>query len=199
MLERSHRDAHVVLLIGADATYASVMHELRSSRFDVVHFAGHAWVENGAAYMALNDHAVYASELAMLLNRHPPALLFVNSHHTGFVPAFARVAPLDMPRYASIHDLHRRLDRRRFGFEYVAARAGVGSFIGCMGEPQDEGARVIAEKTYQHLLEGAPLARALSDARLAVEDTADVTPYCTLAAGYADLRLVGRGKRVKLK
>jgi hypothetical protein len=64
------------------------MQELRAERFDVVHFAGHAWVKDGASYMALYDHVVYASELAMLLNRYPPALLFVNSHHTGFVPAF---------------------------------------------------------------------------------------------------------------
>jgi hypothetical protein len=71
----------------------------------------------------------------------------------------------------------------------------VGSFIGCMGEPQDEGARAVAEKTYEHLLDGAPLARALYDARLAVGDTADVTPYCTLAAGYPDLRLLGGADR----
>jgi hypothetical protein len=188
-VRRSHRGAHAGLLVGADATYERVMRELQAARFDIVHFAGHAWVENGAAYLALYDHVVYASELAMLLNRHPPALLFVNSHHTGFVPAFTRVAPLDLPRYASIEDLHGRLRRRRFGFEYVAARAGVGSFVGCMGEPTDAAARAIAEQTYERLLGGAPLGRALYDARRTAADGAVVTPYCTLLAGYPDLRL----------
>lgn len=195
-IRRAQRGARVELLVGADATYERVMRELRTSRFDVVHFAGHAWVENGAAYLALYDHVVYASELAMLLNRHPPALLFVNSHHTGFVPAFTRVAPLDLPGYPSIEDLHGRLERRRFGFEYVAARAGVGSFVGCLGEPTDAAARAIAEQTYDRLLlTGAPLGRALHDARRAAGDGLDVTPYCTLLAGYPDLRLVVPGPK----
>ena len=165
------------------------MQHLRRTAFDVVHFAGHAWVKEGASYMALYDHVVYASELAMLLNRYPPALLFINSHHTGFVPAFTRVAPLDLPSRWSNVDVHARLGRRRFGFEYVAARAGVGSFVGCMGEPDDEAGRRLAVATYRELLRGTPLAAALHAARLAFAGAA-ITPYTTLMAGYPDLTLV---------
>ena len=188
-IRRSHRRARVELLIGREATYAKVMQLLRATAFDVVHFAGHAWVKDGASYMALYDHAVYASELAMLLNRNPPALLFINSHHTGFVPAFTRVAPLDLPAGSSSLDVHTRLGRRRFGFEYVAARAGVGSFVGCMGEPDDDAGRIMAEIVYRELLRGVPLAAALHAARVSMGG-AHVTPYHTLMAGYPDLTLV---------
>jgi hypothetical protein len=58
-----------------------------------------------------------------------------------------------------------------------------------MGEPTDAAARAIAEQTYERLLGGAPLGRALYDARRTAADGADVTPYCTLLAGYPDLRL----------
>jgi hypothetical protein len=187
-IRRSHRAARAVLLVGRDATYAAVMQHLRAAPFDVVHFAGHAWVKDGASYMALHDHVVYASELAMLLNRYPPALLFINSHHTGFVPAFTRVAPLDLPPGWSRVDVHARLGRRRFGFEYVAARAGVGSFVGCMGEPNDTAGKILAVAAYRQLLAGATLAAALHAARMELRGV-DVTPYHTLMAGYADLTL----------
>ena len=188
-IRRSHRRARVELLMGREATYAKVMQHLRATAFDVVHFAGHAWVKDGASYMALYDHDVYASELAMLLNRNPPALLFINSHHTGFVPAFTRVAPLALPSHPSSVDMHARLGRRRFGFEYVAARAGVGSFVGCMGEPDDDAGRIMAEVVYRELLRGVPLAAALHSARVEMGG-ATVTPYHTLMAGYPDLTLV---------
>jgi SIR2-like domain/CHAT domain len=194
-IEASQRGTRATLLLGSQATYAHVMQHLDKTPFDVIHFTGHAWVKDGAAYMALYDHAVYASELAMLLNRHPPALLFINSHHTGFVPAFTRVAPLDLPDRWSSADVHLRLGRRRFGFEYVAARVGVGSFVGCFGEPHDHVARVLAEAVYRELLDGAALADALHVARREAAPQGNITPYHTLMAGYPNLRLTaGRRK-----
>jgi len=186
----SHRRSRAIVLLGAKATYAGVMQHLRETAFDVIHFTGHAWVKDGGSYMALYDHVVYGSELAMLLNRQPPALLFINSHHTGFVPAFTSVAPLDLPPRSSNADMHARLARRRFGFEYVAARVGVGSFVGCLGEPSDPAGRAFAEATYRELLHGAPLANALHLARAETMTLGEITPYHTLMAGYPNLRLV---------
>ncbi|MGQ0647620.1 MAG: SIR2 family protein [Gemmatimonadaceae bacterium] len=190
LLQSAQPGTTVVTLTGRQAHYSRLMRELHDHEFDMVHFAGHAWVEDGSAYMALHDHIVFASELAMLFNRRPPAMLFMNSHHTGFVPAFTQAAPLALPRYASVDDFHRRLRQRQYGFEYVAARAGVGSFVGCIGEPSDTGARDVAVSTYRHLLGGAHLAGALYRARSSAHAEDDVTPYYLLMAGYPDLHLV---------
>ena len=83
--------ASVRLLLGADATYNTVMREVQTGDYDVIHFAGHAWFDERESYISLHDGRVWVSELGSLLHRRPPALMMINSHYTAFVPLFSRL------------------------------------------------------------------------------------------------------------
>jgi CHAT domain-containing protein len=182
---------NVTLLLGKDATYQRVLQELASGDYDVVHFAGHAWYDMSGTYLIVNDGVVRASELMTLLIRHPPVLLFINSHFTGFVPAFTQAFPLPLPDGSSFDDFYRLMRRRRPGLEHAVARAGVGTFVGCMGEPSDDGAAAFAISFYAQLRRGAFVAEALRRAREGANVGQDATPMLYAAAGYLDLRLAG--------
>jgi len=178
------------LLVGADASYGRVLHELRTGRYDVVHFAGISHFDDAGSYLMLHDGRVHASELMTLLIRRSPALLVLNSLYSGFVPAFSDAFPLTLRYGTSWDDHYRTLRRRRIGFERAAARAGVGTFIGAMGNTGDTSAGAIAQALYAALLRGRTAAEALFDARHTVPGDADTTPLQLVMAGYADLRLV---------
>jgi hypothetical protein len=180
----------MTLLLGKDATYERVLHEIASGAYDVVHFAGHSWFGADGTMLAVHDGIIRATELMTLLIRNPPSLLFLNSHFTGVVPAFTEAFPVELPFGSSFDDFYRRMRRRRPGLEYAVARAGVGTFVGCSGSPTDDAAARFATGFYSQLCEGVPVAQALHRARaeLAVND--DATPMLYLGTGYSALRIV---------
>lgn len=190
--------AEVTVLMGAEASYARVLHELRTGRFDVVHFAGVSHYDESGSYLMLHDGKVGASELVTLLIKRPPALLFLNALYSGFVPVFCQAFPLQLRAGTSYDDHYRALRRLRIGFERAAARAGVGTFIGTMGLTNDVLAGRVSRAFYDALLSGRTAAHALRDARRQVHVSAqqeaflrDDTSALQLAmSGYADLRLV---------
>ena len=184
--------ASVRLLLGADATYNTVMREVQTGDYDVIHFAGHAWFDERESYISLHDGRVWVSELGSLLHRRPPALMMINSHYTAFVPLFSR---LQIPGEAppkTIHDhLVRALARAR-GFTRFASRIGVAEFIACFGEPGDEAAAQFAVDIYTALAKGrTTVADAVLSARHAVIDEADITRLLYTHSGYGNTRLRG--------
>ena len=180
---------HVTILVGGDASYARVLHEMRSGAYDVVHFAGHAWFDTSGTFLYLHDGRVVASELVTLLIRRPPALLVLNSHYTGFAPVFSRAFPLELQTGMAYPDLYRVLRRHQPGLEWAAARAGVGTFVGCFGSPRDDPARALAVALYRALLRGETVARALFEARHATSSSSNGTRMMYSMSGYSDLRL----------
>ena len=184
--------ARVRLLLGADATYNTVMREVRTGDYDVIHFAGHAWFDERESYISLHDGRVWVSELGSLLHRRPPALMMINSHYTAFVPLFSRIQiPGEAPP-KTIHDhLVRALARAR-GFTRFASRIGVAEFIACFGEPGDESAAQFAVDIYTALAKRrTTVADAVLRARRAVIDEADITRLLYTHSGYGDTRLRG--------
>jgi hypothetical protein len=179
-------------LIGEDATYERVLHEIASGAYDVVHFAGHSWHGADGTMLSVHDGIIRSTELMALLIRNPPALLFLNSHYTGAVLAFTEAFPVELPLDSSFDDVYRRMRRRRPGLEHTVARAGVGSFIGCSGSPTDDAAAGFAVGFYSQLCEGVPVAQALHRARAALDVDDDATPMHYVGAGYPELRFPPR-------
>lgn len=195
--------ADVTVLTGRDSCYARVLRELRRGRYDVVHFTGVSHYDESGSYLLLHDGKVGASELVTLLIKRPPALLFLNALYSGFVPVFSQAFPQALRAGMSFDDHYRMLRRRRIGFERAAARAGVGTFIGTMGQTSDQLAGRVSRAFYDALLAGRTAAQALFDARRLVYAAArheyhvrdDSSAMQLAMSGYADMRLVAPVKR----
>ncbi|MHC4094297.1 MAG: SIR2 family protein, partial [Planctomycetota bacterium] len=81
------KGAQITLLLGAEATYQNLAESIRSQRYDIIHFAGHAWFDAQTSYLMLtNEEVLRAPQLGDLIRSEPPAVLFLNSHFTSFVP-----------------------------------------------------------------------------------------------------------------
>ncbi len=184
----------VTLLVGSEASYRRVLREMTDG-YDVVHLAGVAYVDdNGESVIPLHDGHVRASELATLLIRNPPGLLYVNEDLSGFVPAFGDEQPISEDRNNAFEDFYHRMQQRRPGLERVVARAGVGTFIGCMAPSQEDVARDLAVDFYAHLLKGRAVAQALFLARASrrLEEEGS-TPFFFAMAGYPDACIMHGG------
>ena len=86
-LYRAHgrTDCHVV--VREHATLDAVVDALSTHAYDVIHFAGHAWFDPHESFLSFGeDSGPTSSELRTLLGSHPPAILFLNSHYTSFLP-----------------------------------------------------------------------------------------------------------------
>jgi len=186
-LFRTAKPAHdVTLLVGAEASYTRVLEELATG-YDIVHMTGVAYLgDNGESVIPLNDGWVSASELATLLIQRPPSLLFVNEDYSGFVWSFGDAAAVA----TSFADLYHRLQQRRPGLERVVARAGVGTFIGCMAPSTEKIASAIAVAFYTRLLAGDAVSHALFHARVAAKSWEDQTALLFAMEGYPDTRIV---------
>jgi hypothetical protein len=175
--------SQVVSLYGADASIGNVLQWIGRGESDVIHFAGHAWFDAEEHYLYLADGMLRASELRSLLSASPPALVFLNSHYTAFVPPFARVKEqADAEHEVSAAGQLRLMD--------CAMAAGCGTFVGCLSSPTDEGARDIAIGFYSRLLAGERVARAFHSA---LASTLAQTPFDAIKyviTGSADVAVI---------
>ena len=184
-LYREAQAAECTCLLGKQAKLETVLRALETGGFDVVHFAGHAWYDAHEVYLALaGGKRLTACMLRPALNRHPPAIMVLNSHFTAFVPLGVGVATEgeELPIKPSVSG--------RVGFAELAMRTGVGAFVGCFGSPSDAGARALGIDLHRGLLRGEGIAETLCGARrgLARERPDDPTPHLYLLSGYPDLR-----------
>ncbi len=183
----------VTVLAGRQATYKRVLREMMDG-YDVVHLAGTAYVdEEGESVIPLHDGHVRASEVATLLIRNPPGLLYVNEDCSGFVPTFGDERAISRGGDDAYGDFYYRMQKRRPGLERVVARAGVGTFIGCMAPSQEDIARYIAVDFYRHLLAGQPVAHALFLARASRRIASESTALLFAMAGYPDACITRAG------
>jgi CHAT domain-containing protein len=153
------------LLLGADASFDNVAGEFASGGYDVVHFAGHAWCDDRESFIFLSQEVqLRASELRSLLSPRPPAILFLNSHYTIFMPPGAPGEESNKVRA----DEEKPARSGQRGFISAASAAGVGTLIGSFdGGLDDAIARQVGVNFHRQLLKGAPVARALHLALLA--------------------------------
>lgn len=177
--------SHVTSLEREAAVYARLVAEVEEGDYDIVHFAGHAWFEQAEAVLYLWDGQVASSELASILNRRPPALLFLNSHYTGFVPC--GIVFGDSHESTSPPGVDRPLPPP-LGMMGLASRSGVGGFVGCFsGAVRDDTACQFAIEFYTHLLRGNTFSAALHKARQAATNFNDTTGLCYAGSGYPEI------------
>lgn len=187
---RASKRHHLTLLAGPSASYDRVLQEV-SAGYDIVHLSGVSYVDDtGESVVPLHDGHVRASELATLLIRHPPGLLFVNEDCSAFVPAFGGSYAVNIDGTDAYGDFYHRMQQHRPGLERVVARAGVGTFVGCMAPAQERVAREVAVDFYQHLLDGQPVAHALYLSRRARPREDEHTSALFAMAGCPDARIV---------
>jgi SIR2-like domain/CHAT domain len=175
------------LLVGREATFQRVVDLLESRRFDVLHFAGHAWIEDGQAHVYLADSAaIGARELRSFISRNPPAMIFLNSHFTAFVPIGVSVQGVDNQTMTA----SRTVPTNVFGFIDMATSAGVGALIGCIGSPDDAIAQEIGIAFHREVAKGASAAEALFRARVeAAKGAPDAaSPFLYVGSGAGWLR-----------
>ena len=198
-LYRNRPHASCTTLIGPQADFDAIVRHLLTTDYDIVHFAGHAWMDTQEAYLMLHGRQILrASELGSLLSRHPPAILVLNSHFTAFVPPGIRPSDfgeMRMPQLDAEDVESGPTMGGRVGFLEVASTTGVGAFIGCLGEPSDPVAREIGVNLHRELLAGRPVAAALHKVRaescLAETKRPDsnLTAFTYVISGYPELTL----------
>jgi hypothetical protein len=186
-------DIRCDLLTGSKATFDATATALASGKYDVVHFAGHAWFEEDLEAFLLLSHGVKlrSGELRSLLSPRPPAILFLNSHVTAFMPPglsggkIGNVAP-------GGDDAAKIAPGGQRSFVEAATTAGVGVLIGTFTHALDDMiAKPVGVNVHKALLEGLPVARALHQALnlAATRDSDDAGHLAYSMSGYGDIVL----------
>jgi CHAT domain-containing protein len=158
----------VEALVGAAATRHAVLEGMASERFDVLHYAGHAFFSEaapGESGLECADGALRAHELLRL--RSLPALMFFNACEA------ARV------RQRALGAGTRRVGTRKDlgtapGFAETLMRAGVANYVGTHWPVGDEAAGAFADRFYRRLLGGQSIGQSLVAGRKAVETLGSV-------------------------
>ena len=185
-LYRGNPNIALSSLLGAQATFDAVATACRSGNYDVIHFAGHAWFDDEPFLLLSQKTKLHASELRSLLSAQPPAILFLNSHYSFFMPPGAFQEP-----HSSMDAALRPLGHR--GFLDAASKAGVGALIGTFsGWLDDDVAESVGTTFHQNMLRGNPVALALHNvlgANNRHRNSPDLLFYGI--SGYGDLKYGG--------
>lgn len=189
------------ILMGPDATFDTVADDLASGKFDIIHFAGHAWFDEFEPFLLLSKQVkLRATEMRSLLGVRPPAILFLNTHYSIFLPPGASgELPPGVIQHLSEPSTHSEtVVRGQRGFIEAAGTAGVGTLIGSYsGNLDDITAQHVGVSFHSEFLSGKPVAWALHDALSREfsspdeqQDEARRASCLTYAmSGYGDLKL----------
>ena len=152
----------VQTVAGEAATRSAVLEGIGSERFDVFHYAGHAFFSEaapGESGLECADGPLRAHELLRL--RSLPALMFFNACEAARVRQ--RGVGTGTARVGARGDL-----RTAPGFAETLMRAGVANYVGTSWPVGDDAARVFADRFYKRLLAGESIGPALVSGRRAV-------------------------------
>ena len=164
-------DARVRLavLAGKEATRSRILAALRSGRFDLVHYAGHAMFDDidpaQSGLLCARREVLRGADLATLTN--PPFLMLANACESGRV----RGVPRKLRQAALTASLAEAF-----------LRAGIAHYLGTWWPVGDGAAATFATCFHRSLLEGANCGRAMLAARAALRqqgsgDWADYLHY----------------------
>lgn len=177
---------HLTEVTGNAATQARVCAEFESGRYDVIHYAGHAFFDPkrpGESGLVLADGEFTGAHLSAL-GRLPPLLVF-NACESARMRRGAGAGTRRRPQ----DSVHRRTSMRtNISLAETLLRAGVAHYIGTHWPVSDDAAAAFAAAFYGAILRGS-IGDALVKARRAVHarrspDWADYVHY-----GDAEFRL----------
>jgi hypothetical protein len=155
-------------LTGAAASHDAVLDAIGSERFDVLHYAGHAFFSDkapGESGLECSDRPLRAHELLRL--RSLPALMFFNACESARVRQASRTP--------GANRIGVRADRASStGFAETLMRAGVANIVGTYWPVGDQAAGTFADVFYTRLLGGSSIGSAMLDGRRAVKAISSV-------------------------
>ena len=148
-------DAVVTPLRGTEATRARLLEEMRSGRYDAIHYAGHAFFDpaspSSSGILCAGGRVLSGADLAALESL--PALVCFNACESGRLRQAAQV---------------QRAIGRSTGFAEAFLRGGVANFIGTWWPVSDAAAARFAGVFYERLMGGETIGAALQAARGAI-------------------------------
>ena len=159
----------LAVLAGKEATRSRVLAALRSGRFDLVHYAGHAMFDDidpaQSGLLCARREVLRGADLATLTS--PPFLMLANACESGRVRGVPR-----KQRQAALSA----------GLAEAFLRAGIAHYLGTWWPVADSAAATFATCFHRSLLEGANCGGALLAARAALRqqgsgDWADYLHY----------------------
>jgi CHAT domain-containing protein/pimeloyl-ACP methyl ester carboxylesterase len=156
----------------AEATRPALLAAFSSGKYDVIHYAGHAFFDKAnperSGILCANGIPLTGADLAGVASL--PSLVFFNACESSRVRGAARAAkPKKKPE---------RIERTA-SFAEAFLRGGVANFIGTYWEVGDEAAEAFAKSFYTDILKGKPLGEALQNGRKAIrkQDSPDWANY----------------------
>jgi hypothetical protein len=159
-------DAGVTTLHGTTATRARLLEEFRSGRYDVIHYAGHAYFDPyspaSSGILCAGGRVLSGADLASLDSL--PALVCFNACESGRVRQASQV---------------QRALGRSAGFAEAFLRGGVANFVGTWWPVSDAAGLRFAAVLYERLMAAESIGSAVIAARSAIRalDSADWANY----------------------
>ncbi len=155
----SHPSVNIVELRGEQATKNVLMDAFRSGKYDVIHYAGHAFFNEAdppkSGILCHGTEVLGGSELAGVGNL--PALIFFNACEAGRIRA---------ARQSNGQELHvAKRVQRAVGLAEAFLRGGVANYVGTYWPVGDASAKQFAESFYTELLNGNTIGNALQRGR----------------------------------
>jgi hypothetical protein len=151
-------------LEGQQARKPELLRCFSAGRFDVVHYAGHAFFDQASrsrsGLLCADREVLSGADLARVSNL--PQLMFFNACEAAKV---RKSGPEDTAPARSATQVFRNVS-----FAEALLRGGVANFIGTYWPVGDESAEAFAQTFYETLLQSAPLNTALLAARRKVRD-----------------------------
>jgi hypothetical protein len=150
-------------LRGPAATKEAVLTALRSGKYDIVHYAGHAFFDEknraGSGLLLSGDVVLSGADLSGASNL--PFLVFFNACQAGRV----RGETVD-PQVRPATDVA----ARSYGVAEAMMRGGISNYLSTYWPVRDDAAETFATTFYKGVLGGAAIGAALLDARKAVAE-----------------------------
>ncbi len=160
VLEKA-RAIHVTRLFQGEAKRAAVLKHLRSGKYDLVHYAGHAFFDAevpGRSGLSCTDEPLTGIDLANLGSL--PRLVFFNACESG------RVRRRGAPKKQSPAELR----KERLAPAEAFLRGGIANFIGTYWPVGDRGAEDFSTTFYELAAAGQSLGKAVLEARKVVRN-----------------------------
>ncbi|HEY7760642.1 MAG TPA: CHAT domain-containing protein [Burkholderiales bacterium] len=155
-------------LRGRDASRPALERAFRSGKYDVIHYAGHAFFDEAdpaaSGILCAGKAVLSGRDLAGLGNL--PALVFFNACEAGRVRRAGRAGQ-------AAPSMRERIDRN-VGLAEAFLRGGVANYVGTYWPVGDEPAKLFAEQFYRSLMQGQSIGDALLAGRRTVWDRKSV-------------------------
>jgi CHAT domain-containing protein len=154
-------------LVGKEAHKAAILNCIRSGKFDVIHYAGHAFFDtldpSKSGILCAGEEVLAGAELANIGGL--PSLVFFNACESGRLRKRVKTTPVK----STIDRVHRGVS-----FAEAFLRGGIANYLGTYWPVNDNAALKFSETFYRRILNGETLGAAIMAGRKAVEGISSV-------------------------